>query len=247
MRPFPNQGVRAALTFVVAASTPAVLHAQHATVLGIVVDSTSSSGGEPLVGADVQLTHTDSSGVALDAVMHRLWQRVDSSGTFAFRDLEPGVYRVDVRAIGYAPFQGFMVLARGQELHPRVSLLKLVPRLAPVVTTASASYRARLLEVSGFRDRRRVGFGHFIDSREIGRLQPPSVYSLLRPYLRGCTMMYVNGARAAVPQGLMVSELVGVEIYRRNLEAPPQFQNPYGDCGSIALWTAIPVDDPEVR
>ena len=232
---------------VVAASPPAVLHAQRASVLGIVVDSASSSVGEPLVGADVQLTHTDSSGVALDTAMRRLSQRTDSSGTFAFRDVEPGVYRIDVRAIGFVPVQGFMVLAPGQELHPRVSMLKLVPRLAPVVTTASTSYRARLLEVSGFRERQRVGFGHFIDAREIGRLQPPSVYSLLRPYLRGCTMMYVNGARAAVPQGLMVSELVGVEIYSRNLQAPPQFQNPYVDCGSIALWTAIPVDDPEPR
>lgn len=233
-----------ALAFAVAAFAPVPLHGQRAAVVGIVVDS-ASSPRRPIVGADVQLTRTDSSGVAIDTALRRLALRVDSVGTFAIRDLDPGVYRVDVRAMGYAPFEGFMVLAPGQELHPRVSMLKLVPRLAPVVTIASASARARLLEVSGFRDRQRVGFGHFIDSREIGRLQPPSVYSLLRPYLRGCTMMYVNGARAAVPQGLMVSELAGVEIYRRNLDAPAEFQNPYADCGSIALWTVIPVDDPE--
>jgi hypothetical protein len=58
-------------------------------------------------------------------------------------------------------------------------------------------------------------------------------------------MMFVNGARAAVPQGLTVAELAGVEIYRRNLQAPGEFQNPVADCGSIALWTMIPVDGPD--
>lgn len=245
-RPSPVRAILA-LASAVAAFTPSVLHAQRAVVLGIVIDGTSSSPRRPLAGADVRLTRTDSAGVAIDTAIRLPAVRVDSTGTFSFTALDPGVYRVEVRAMGYAPYEGFMVLAPGQELHPRVPMLNVVPRLAPVVTTASTSYRARLLEVSGFRERQRIGFGHFIDAREIERLQPISVYSLLRPYLRGCTMMYVNGGRAAVPQGLMVSELVGVEIYRRNLQAPPQFQNPYSDCGSIALWTAIPVDDPEPR
>jgi hypothetical protein len=37
---------------------------------------------------------------------------------------------------------------------------------------------------------------------------------------------------------LRPEELEGVEVYRRALEAPPQFQYPGGiDCGSIVIWT----------
>jgi hypothetical protein len=35
-----------------------------------------------------------------------------------------------------------------------------------------------------------------------------------------------------------MAEPVGVEIYRRNLQASGEFQNPSGDCGSIVLRMA---------
>lgn len=215
--------------------------AQRSSVVGIVVDS--ASRGTPVAGAEVRLTRTDSLGEAMPVTPALPMLRVDSSGIFAFRELAPGVYRLDVRFVGYEPYQGYLVLSAEHDLHPRVPLAKLIPRLAGVLTTASASYRSRLLESSGFRERERKGFGHFIDSRQIARLQPPSVLSLLRPYLLGCMIMYVNGARAAVPPGMAVDELVGVEIYRRKLQTPLEFQNETATCGSIVLWTAIPVEE----
>ncbi|HET7189892.1 MAG TPA: hypothetical protein VFI52_17185, partial [Gemmatimonadaceae bacterium] len=93
-RPSPVRAGRVALAFAVSAFSPAVLHAQRAAVMGIVVDTTSTSPGRPLVGADVRLTRTDSSGVVLDTSIRRPSLRVDSVGTFAFRDLDAGVYRV---------------------------------------------------------------------------------------------------------------------------------------------------------
>lgn len=216
--------------------------AQRSSVVGIVVDTASRD--TPVAGAEVRLTHTDSLGELVPGMPTLPALRVDSTGTFAFRGLAAGVYRLDVRNVGYEPYQGYFVLSANRDLRPRVPLTKLIPRLAGVVTTASASYRSRLLESSGFRERERKGFGHFIDSRQIARLQPPSVLSLLRPYLIGCMIMYVNGARAAVPPGMTVDELVGVEIYRRKLQTPVEFQNETATCGSIVLWTAIPVEEP---
>jgi hypothetical protein len=214
------------------------LRAQRAGIVGIVLD-TSTASASKIASAEVRITITDSAGVPIPGGALRPWLRADSAGRFAARGLPAGVYRLDVRALGYEPYTGFIVLAEA-EMHPRIALTRMVPRLERVVTTAGATYRVRLLETSGFRARERVGFGHFIDSRQIARLQPVTVLSLLRPYLLGCMIMYMNGARAAIPPGLTVDELVGVEIYTRNGQTPLEFQNGTSTCGSIVLWTAIP-------
>jgi hypothetical protein len=213
--------------------------AQGGAIVGIVVDTAGPSRAR-LAGAELRLTRTDSFGTPVPGDDALTVMRIDSTGLFAARGLRAGVYRVDVRAIGYEPYEGFLVLGPDGVAHPRISMTRLVPQLERVVTTASATFRARLLETSGFRTRERVGFGHFVDSREIARLQPISVLSLLRPYLHGCMIIYMNGAPAAIPTGLTVDELLGVEVYTRHGNTPLEFQNPTADCGSIVLWTAIP-------
>jgi hypothetical protein len=237
----------ATLAGAVIAMHPAALRAQRGSVVGLVVGAMGEIAEErqlsPLTRAEVRLTRVDSVDARAGRADPVHATHPDSVGAFAFLSLEAGAYRLDVHHVGYEPFADTLIVPAGEAVRVRVAMRRVVPRLERVVTTAAAGYRARLLQTSGFRERQQRGFGHFIDAHEIARLQPPSVLSLLRPYLRGCTMMFVNGARAAVPQGLTVAELVGVEIYRRNLQAPGEFQNPFSDCGSIALWTAIAADD----
>jgi hypothetical protein len=244
MRPVSRGVLMPIFALVMCSTSSAVASGQRSAIVGIVLDTTGPSQAR-LAGAEVRLTRTDSLGTPIRGDDAPTLVRLDSTGLFAARALLAGVYRVDVRAIGYEPYEGFLVLGPDRVAHPRISMTRLVPRLERVVTTASATFRARLLETSGFRGRERVGFGHFIDSREIARLQPMSVLSLLRPYLLGCMIIYMNGARAAIPPGLTVDELVGVEIYTRHGNTPLEFQNPTVDCGSIVLWTAIPLAEPD--
>ena len=63
--------------------------------------------------------------------------------------------------------------------------------------------------------------------------------SLLRPYLRGCTMIFVDGMRLVSLRDVKVEDVLAIEIYKSNEQAPPQFANPIESssrCGSIVVW-----------
>ena len=151
----------------------------------------------------------------------------------------PCVLAVEVRRLGDTPYAGLVALP-SVTFAARVELEPIARELPTVVTTAAVTYQDRMLEEGGFLRRQRVGFGHFLDPAEIEKLKPQSVRELLAPYLRGCTMMYMNGDRGALPPGLMVEEVVGVEVYSRSAMAPQAFINPRPDCGSIVVWFAPP-------
>jgi hypothetical protein len=211
-----------------------------------VVDSAAQDA--PATGAEVRLTPTDSLGALLPGATPTPRMRVDSSGIFAFRALAAGIYRVDVRRLGYEPFEGYLVLPPDRELRPRVPLTKMVPMLARVTTTAHVGYRSRLLEINGFRARQRSEVGRFVDSKQLAALQSRTVRDVIAPYAyaaHGCMLMWVNGALTRLPPGLLVSELVGIEIYTRYFETPARFRTSNDQCGSIVVWTAIPDDEPE--
>ncbi len=165
--------------------------------------------------------------------------RTDDSGYFAFPSLPARQYWMEVRRLGYTPYAGLVALPSGT-FAARVDLEPIARELPVVVTTATAMYRDRMLEAGGFLLRQRIGFGHFLDPAEIAKLKPQSVRELLAPYLRGCTMMYMNGHRGALPPGPTVEEVVGVEVYSRSAMAPLAFINPRPDCGSIVVWFAPP-------
>jgi hypothetical protein len=67
--------------------------------------------------------------------------------------------------------------------------------------------------------------------------------SELKPYLRGCMIMYVDGVPASVPRSLQTRDVAGVEIYSRNLQVPAAYQSARGDCGSVLIWLAPPGAD----
>ena len=71
------------------------------------------------------------------------------------------------------------------------------------------------------------------------RFAPYDLLSLLRPYLHGCTMIFVDGMRLLALRDLKVQNVLAIEIYNSNLQAPPQFANPIESmsrCGSIVIW-----------
>jgi hypothetical protein len=95
------------------------------------------------------------------------------------------------------------------------------------------------LEVTGFYERRHIGPGTFLDSAAIAKQKPWDLLSLLRPYLRGCTMIFVDGMRLVALRDVKIEDVLAIEIYKSNEQAPPQFANPIESlnrCGSIVVW-----------
>ena len=79
---------------------------------------------------------------------------------------------------------------------------------------------------------------HILDSAAIAKRNPADLYSLLKPYLHDCTIIYVDGVLLPIPN-LRIEDVLAVEIYRSNNQAPPQFANPMESlnrCGTIVIW-----------
>ena len=215
----------------------------HAIVLaiGIVPRLASTQQPKPLVGLVVDAR----SGARIGEVLVELVgddaavlasTRTDSLGRFALASTSSGV-RLTARRLGYGLWTRPLAAASKDTI---------VVRLDRVATLDAMQIRAptpdeRHLEQAGFFDRMKVGFGTFIDAKTIERRHPLSLYSLLRPYIRGCTMIFVGPIPGRLGD-VDPMHVAGIEIYGSNLSAPPQFHNPAERgavrCGSIVIWEA---------
>ncbi|MBX9857024.1 MAG: carboxypeptidase-like regulatory domain-containing protein [Gemmatimonadaceae bacterium] len=142
------------LTALVAGTRPDILRAQRATdgvtVSGIVlVDSLE----RPIAGAEVELVGTP----------YRT--RSDSAGAFSLRSVPVGAYRLQLRAVGYAPLV-LDVQLTAEGLEGVEALLRPVAQeLERVRIRASLTPTARHL--IDFENRRKVGIGKFLDSTRL--------------------------------------------------------------------------------
>ncbi|MEP6620833.1 MAG: carboxypeptidase-like regulatory domain-containing protein [bacterium] len=218
-----------ALAWLVAANTSSAQGA--ADIRGMVVDSVS---GKPIAQAHIDVFEQSRSGPRiLKAEM-----LTDDEGRFRIGVAGlPSSSLLGVRQVGFAPR-----VIRLDDLRMQDTL---VVALAPIATSLGevriveqGGESQRHLEVLGFVDRRRAGIGKFLDSAGIARSRATSLASLLRPYLKGCTMIYVNGVPGRLGD-VEISHVIGIEIYGSNTEASPAFHNPIegmGRCGSIVVW-----------
>lgn len=197
----------------------------------VVVDSAT--------GAPVRLADVSATTVGGGPASVRVRIATDSIGHAALTTLADANLLINVHHLGYAPAELRVEAAAGDDT--------LVVALAPAAavlnaTVTRATAISRQLLRAGFYERRRVGFGAFLDSATLAERKPPSLVSLLRPYLKGCTMIFVDGMRLLGLRDVDISEVVGVEIYHSNTEAPAQFHNPLESqthCGSIVVWRRI--------
>jgi hypothetical protein len=138
-------------------------------------------------------------------------------------------------------------------------------RTVATLPTVNVTGRARdLRRLRGFEERRRQGFGTFLDEDEIARRQgalavvdlirgengfvvrrdPNNQLDLVFSYRRGmpCLVdvfvdgMYVRQVDGGVGGVVVPSEIRAVELYR-GLNTPPQFQRGMPPCGAIVIWT----------
>jgi hypothetical protein len=111
--------------------------------------------------------------------------RTDADGRFAFRDVPVGAQQLQVRRVGYDVVEAALNLVAGAQ--EQVVYLKRTPtQLDTVVVPAP---RPRGMSREGFEERRKLGFGKFIDSVEFRASEHRKVQDMLR----------TNGIRIATP------------------------------------------------
>jgi hypothetical protein len=237
---------------------PAVAAAQRA-------DSTSTlelkihaqDGGQPLVGANVELL-----GLARA-------QNADSGGVVRFRNLPPGPMIVQVRRLGYGDERFMLNMSPRDTVSVEVDMQAAAVRLAEVRATAQYS---SALRQTGFFERRASGIGSYAMRTEWehrGRLEMTDIVRRMRGVrvvrtadgrtiivpsrplssLSGCgsVQLYLDGnlmafdpARDDIDKLVNLSEVEAVEVYAGPSEIPSQYNQTGSACGVVLIWRMAP-------
>ncbi len=159
----------------------------------------------------------------------------DSLGRFVLPRASGASWTLLVRRLGFAAqrYSAEQVAAMGA----------LLIQMEPVATLeemqiTAPSYGTRWLSKQGFFVRQKEGFGKFLDSATVATRRPTSLQNLLRAFIRGCTLVLVDGIPASIA-GIELDQVLAIEVYESNLAAPPRFYNSeehMSRCGSVVVW-----------
>jgi hypothetical protein len=167
------------------------------------------------------------------------WTLTDSSGRFRFTTESQAARLIEVKRIGYLPLR--LPLTRFARRDSIVIVLGQRPPEIILDTFEVTAHADRTLNKAGFYERKRAYHGTFWDSTEVNRNHPSTLLQLLRPYLKGCTRIFVDGVAFTRLSDVPIETVVGIEIYPSNASAPMQYFNPAESmkrCGSIVVWRA---------
>lgn len=123
----------------------------QAVMLGTVIEDSTR---RPLAGVEVILEGT------------KKQTTTDGSGRFLLNDLPTGNKVVFFRSVGYRPQRVRVMLNKTDTTRVEAVLVSDRVRLEPIVVTGSPA-RPRGLGREAFEERRRLGFGKFMDSTEL--------------------------------------------------------------------------------
>ena len=211
-----------------------------------------SVSGQPIANARVTIW-----GSGLDAT-------TNNSGQFTMQSLPSGTYTLESRAIGFAPNRSPVDVLDGAEGSTDVAMEVFVPMVDTMRVRANRNPGRD--PIAEFDQRKKSGFGYFLDEDAISRRNPMYMSDLLRMTpgmsispgqlggdrvaMRGsgstgtCTpTVFVNGARTASDDGMIDNivnpqDVKAVEVYTQTSSMPIQFQSLNG-CGSIVIWTGV--------
>ena len=205
-------------------------------------------GGQPLANARV--------------TVHEAGLEVTSNadGGFVLVDLPAGTRTLDVRAIGFEPWQSAVDLFADETTTGSWEMTRTVM----LDTVQVRTWRAQLLgrDMVGFEERRRSGMGRFLDPDQLTRMDPlrftqifftmPGVRvetgfggdvllmrgSGLQPLC--APQLWLNGMRmpndGSLDGFIMGTEVRAVEVYTASF-VPFQYGNSMSGCGAILVWT----------
>jgi hypothetical protein len=232
------------------AAAPAKV-AATARLIGRVVNTT----GKPVAGARVQLdgtTRATSTGV---------------NGAFTLDSLPAGSQVVTVRLLGYTPADKPVELSSVSATNVTITLDNFVPVLSTVRVEAQ---RTRALDDVGFTERKRSGFGYYMDEKQIDNRQAIKFTELLRqaPGIRimpagdgsganvitdardpnGCVNIVVDGSPwvsqspGDIDSFVQPQEIGAIEVYS-GVTTPAQFGVPgQSGCETVVVWTKFRLD-----
>jgi len=124
------------------------------------------STGRPLAGIDVSVFGSDQRTLT------------DDSGRYVLNRLPPGRRMVLFRSIGFRPVQEWVVLGSADTIWVNPMMIPSTVRLDPLVVTAKPD-APRGLGLEGFEERRRLGFGKFLDSTMLRRNEHQPLVAML--------------------------------------------------------------------
>jgi hypothetical protein len=212
----------------------------------------------PVPLADIRLswidsTHTDKE-FYVDTAKSRI-AMTDSAGTFTVRNLLPGHYLMNVRRIGFTPFEGFMTVDTAA-MEMELALDQVMTVLPPVRITEGAINRVtQRLDRVGFITRSRSGFsGNFLTRKDIIDSHPVDLRHALTKLGLSISDSYTLdniptdwGELGDYPLDLVV----GIEVYWHGMPVEYSmtrrgrltFSNDRGTPirrANVLLWTYIP-------
>lgn len=148
----------------------------HGAVVAV-VDTGSKATGDTLRSGRARLAVTvrgkdgkPLSGSRLSVEGSGVTGTTDDDGRFTLTGLPAGTRTLEVRHIGYAPVRAPVDLASDRTASTTITLDKIADVLSEVTVYGDASIASRRLV--GFRQRMRLGFGHFITRADIEKRAP---------------------------------------------------------------------------
>lgn len=188
-------------------------------------------------GADVRLMFVDSMKVMRDSTGARYDDMyVDSTrsrvgitnaeGAFTIRGVEPGHYMLNVRRIGFQPFEGLLTIDTAT-VEMELALTQVSAVLPRITISASATNKVtERLDRNGFTTRYRLGTsGKFIDRKEILRRKPTYITDVLAAYGVHSGNVVIDRVPAdwELLKSYPVDLIIGMEIYPRRSALPIEF------------------------
>lgn len=219
---------------------------EQALVRGVVIDARSGDG-------------VREARILLRGTLHTTV--TDKDGRFAFADVRPGAYLLQVEHVAYLTRTDSIAITEGEDLILEVQIAETAIELEPLEVVA----RARKLVVVGFFERQSRGLGTYFTREEIEERGVQRMSDLLsrvpglrrtvmsdgrsRIDVRGVktitsrcdTQYFIDGIRAEIGvigiDAIPPKDVEGIEIYRGASELPIQFDVGRAMCGAVLIWT----------
>ncbi len=231
-------------------------------------DSAAAAAGETVRRGSARLTGVvrDDRGRPLSGAQLVVWGSgvtgsTKDDGTFALGDLPAGSQALEVRYVGYAPEKVTVDLVSNATRSVTVTLDKRADVLNEVVVYGKRTKRSR--DFTGFLQRSKSGFGHFLTRADIEKQHPFQLTDLFRR-IPGFQVMrdggfgysivssrgagfsgrcqpsvYIDGMRiydvSDIDGLVMPDDIAAMEAYAGPAGAPLQYTS--GGCGTILIWT----------
>ena len=122
--------------------------------------------------------------------------RTDAQGRFRISGLPPGRTEIVVRAVGFAPRRDTVTLAAARAVERDYIGTRVAPELDPGAVRADAGPRSPGLR--GFEERRRQGFGRFIDEATLRAQDGRTLGDIVADRIPGLRILRIGSSQFAV-------------------------------------------------